>query len=85
MDLTEDASEDGTSTLTEEEAGTIPPQPTDNEASMTPPAPTGKMASTTPEKPTDSKQKGTQYPAVLPLPAAKVAVPMTTTLRLKTR
>jgi hypothetical protein len=62
MDLAEGGSEDGTSTPTEKDAGTVPPAPTEKDASTTPPAPTGKEAGTTPDKPTDPKQKGTPKP-----------------------
>jgi len=50
MDLAQDGSEDGTSTPTENDAGTILP------------APTGKEAGTTPENPTNPKPKGTPKP-----------------------
>jgi len=74
MDLAEGGSEDGTSTPTEKETGTVPPAPTakdagttlpratGKEAGTTPPAPTSKEAGTTPDKPTDPKQKGTPKP-----------------------
>jgi len=74
MDLAKAGSEDGTSTPTEQDAGTVPPAPTEKDAGTTPPAPTGKeagttapaptgkAAGTTPDKPTDRKQKGTPTP-----------------------
>jgi len=62
IDLAEGGSEDGTSTPTEKDAGTVPPATTEIGAGTTPPAPTGEEAGTTPDKPTDPKQKGTPKP-----------------------
>jgi len=74
MDLAEGGSEDGTSTPTEKDAGTVPPAPTEKDASTVPPAPTekdtgttlpaptGEETSTTPDKPNDPKQMGTPKP-----------------------
>jgi len=52
MDLVGGGSEDGTSTPTEKDDGTVPPAPIDKDTSTTPPAPTGKEAGTTPPAPT---------------------------------
>jgi hypothetical protein len=62
MDLAKGGSEDGTSTPTEKDAGTVPLAPSEQDASTTTPAPTGQAAGTTPDKPTDLKQKGTPEP-----------------------
>jgi len=74
MDVAEDVSQDGTSTPTEEEAGTIllvpteeealttQPAPTKNEAGTTLPAPTWKKAVMTLEKPTDPTLEGSPEP-----------------------
>jgi hypothetical protein len=74
MDLAENGSEDGTSTPTKKDAGTvlpepterdastIPPVPTEKETGTTPPAPTGEQAGITPDKPPNPKQKGTPKP-----------------------
>jgi len=48
MDLAEDGSEDGMSTPTEKDAGTIPPAATEIYASTIPPEPTSKVAGRTP-------------------------------------
>jgi hypothetical protein len=58
MDLAEGGSEDGTSTSTKKDAGTVPPVPTKKDTSTTLPAPTGKEDGTTLDKPTDHKQMG---------------------------
>ena len=71
MNLADDGSEDGTSTPTEKDAGTIPPGPTENEARTTLPATTGKEAGTTPEKPTNPKQRGTPKPDQPATPGSK--------------
>ena len=67
MDLAKNGSEDGTSTPTEQDAGTVPPAttkkdagkilpaPTKKEAGTTTPTPTGKEAGMTPDKPTHPK------------------------------
>jgi len=62
MDLAEGGSDDGTSTPTEKDAGTVPLASTEKRTGTIPPAPTRKEAGTTPDKPTDPKQKGTPNP-----------------------
>jgi hypothetical protein len=71
MDLADDRSEEGTTTSSETDAGTVPPVPTEKdpytmppalitkEASTTLPAPIGKEASATADKPTNHKGKQT--------------------------
>jgi hypothetical protein len=85
INLAKGGSEDGTSTPTEKDAVTVPPAPTEQDAGTSPPAPTGQEAGTTPDTPTDPKQKGTPKHAAPPLPAAKVALLMTTTPKMKNK
>jgi hypothetical protein len=74
INLTENESDDITSTSTEQEASTLPPASTTNDASSAQPVPTlkdpgttflartGKEPGTTPDKPTDFRPKGSWKP-----------------------
>lgn len=68
MDLAKNGAAEGTSTPTEEVAGTTPPALTDKVAGSTSPAPTGKDVGTSTNMPTELQQKGMVKPDWPPTP-----------------
>jgi len=62
MDLALEQSEDGTSTCTEKESGTISPTPNSRESSTIVPTHTGQEAGAPPDESTDLTQVGAHYP-----------------------